>query len=116
MPIKDGNREPFGQTPEDWTDTHYEVYAQALADVMYVLGANDGGGKGYDPLTLDTENKMAYTYVFDLWDGGREHPYESLKQLRHGMLKETCVRIEGSLARSSVALWINKQRLEQFKR
>ena len=42
----------------------------------------------------DLENKDAHTYVFDLWDGGRHHPYESLQQLEQGLEDDTVKEIQ----------------------
>lgn len=47
-----------------------EMYVQGMWDLYLELGG-DGHQKSYDPLTI--EGDRAYSYILDLWDGGREH-------------------------------------------
>lgn len=69
-----------------------ESYFHALWDVLLGLGIQDGHCKMYDPLTIHGD--MADTYVFDLKDGGRHHPFTSLKQLRKDALEEVVEAIK----------------------
>lgn len=66
-----------------------EAYAQGVADVLRLIGW-DGNSKFYDPLTIDTQTKVAHSYAFNLWDGGRHHPYESLEQIVKTIRWEAC--------------------------
>ena len=75
------------------TASEVEAYFQALWDIQLVLGIQDGHCKSYDPLTIDGDT--AHTYVFDLWDGGRHHHFESLRQLMDHALRETAIAIRG---------------------
>lgn len=43
------------------------------------LGIQDGHSKSYDPLLI--EGNVAHSYVFDLEDGGRHHPFRNLDHL-----------------------------------
>ncbi len=69
------------------TKRDVEFYAQALWDLMLSLGVEDGHCKEYDPLTII--GKIAHSYVFNLEDGGRRHPFNDLEELRELLLKET---------------------------
>ena len=71
-----------------------ELLAWHLWRVKVRLGTEDGSCKSYDPLHVDLEEKEAHTYVFDLWDGGRHHPYESLQQLEQGLEDNTVEEIQ----------------------
>lgn len=73
-------------------NTYTEGYFQALWDVLLELEIKDGHCKSYDPLTI--EGKMAHSYVFDLWDGGRHHIFKTHKQLQKAALKETIQQIK----------------------
>lgn len=88
-------------------ENYVEIYAQACYDIILKLGIQDGHCKSYDPMTIDTDNKIAHSYVFDLWDGGRHHPYESLEQIKDSVLEETvkCIENEYKLKDDS---WITK--------
>ena len=68
-----------------------ESYAMACWDILQGLDLSDSC-KIYDPLTI--EGKTAHSYVFDLSDGGRHHPFKSLEQLKEDILKETIERIK----------------------
>jgi len=69
------------------TNNDLEAYAHGCYDILKKLGIFDGHCKAYDPLTI--ENNTAHSYVFNLQDGGRHHPFESLEQLRIDILSET---------------------------
>ena len=69
------------------TKKDVEAYAEACWDLLIKLEIYDGGGKMYDPLTI--EGKIAHSYVFDLWTGGRHHPFNSLEELKDKILEET---------------------------
>ena len=73
------------------TNRDVEFYAQALWDLLMELDG-DGHCKIYDPLTI--EGKTAHSYVFDLNDGGRHHPFKNLEQLRNDLLKEAVEKIK----------------------
>lgn len=45
-------------------------------------------GKSYDPLIIDLDKKEAYSYFFDLGEGGRVHEFASLQELEKRMVKE----------------------------
>lgn len=64
-----------------------EAFAAGVSEVLAMLGI-ELCAKGYDPLRIDEEEKIARSYAFDLWDGGRHHPYESLGQIIEGIRKD----------------------------
>lgn len=68
---------------------YVEGYAQACWDILIGLDIQDGYCKSYDPLTIDENTKVAHSYVFNLWDGGRHHSYENMEQIMRGLEKET---------------------------
>lgn len=48
-------------------------------------------GKDYDPLEFDVRDdgtRVALSYVFDMTNGGRTHPYESYAQVEEWMTAE----------------------------
>lgn len=53
--------------------------------------------KSYDPLSITENDKVAHTYMYDLLDGGRHHPYESLGELAETFVKEILFEV-GKLA------------------
>ena len=69
------------------TNKDVEAYAQACWDLLIKLEISEGGGKMYDPLTI--EGKTAHSYIFDLWSGGRHHKFNSLEELKDKILEET---------------------------
>jgi hypothetical protein len=71
-----------------------EAYAQACWDILLALDIQDGHCKSYDPLTIDEAEKIAHSYVFDLWDGGRHHKYGSLYQVINAIKEETVKAIK----------------------
>lgn len=74
-------------TGGDLSPREIEAYATGVAEVLALVGI-ELCAKSYDPLRIDEEEKIAHTYAFDLWDGGRHHPYESLEQVVQGIRKE----------------------------
>jgi hypothetical protein len=42
----------------------------------------------YDPMDIELKEKMAHSYVFDLEDGGRHHPYKDLEHLENMIFDE----------------------------
>ena len=51
-----------------------EMYVQGAYDLMMMVGG-DGHCKSYDPLTFF--EGQAHSYVLNLEDGGRHHPYKT---------------------------------------
>ena len=62
-----------------------EFYVQGMYDLAVRLGC-DSGRKVYDPLTI--EGNIAHSYVMDLRDGGRHHPFDTLEQLADDALAD----------------------------
>ena len=59
-------------------------------------GDPDYGGKSYDPLEIElmaNGSGIAHSYVFDLGDGGRHHPFVSLVELEKRLEKEAIEEI-----------------------
>ena len=77
-------------TPRD-----IEFYVQGLWDLYRELGG-ESHCKMYDPLTII--GKTAHSYVLDLDDGGRHHPFTNLEELRRKALKEFAEKIKYELA------------------
>ncbi len=46
--------------------------------------------KSYDPLTISLEDSklIVFSYVFDFHDGGRQHNFNSLKDIEKGLKNE----------------------------
>ena len=82
----------FYPTERKLNERDIEAYAHACYDILLELGIEDGIGKMYDPLTI--EDKIAHSYVFDLKDGGRHHPFTSLQELKNDILEETVKSIK----------------------
>lgn len=61
-------------------------------------GEPDYYHKSYDPMEIDLIEKIAHSYVFDLEDGGRHHPFKNLEHLEEMMDAELIKRIK-ALAR-----------------
>ena len=64
-----------------------EYLAHQLLKIRVAIDATDYGGKSYDPLIID--GKIAHTYLFDLEDGGRHHPFRTYDHLQTMMINET---------------------------
>jgi hypothetical protein len=54
-------------------------------------GDSDYYCKGYDPLVI--EGNTAHSYVFDMEDGGRHHPFKDLEHLEKMLMDEGIKRI-----------------------
>jgi len=48
------------------------------------LGIEDGYCKSYDPLLI--EDDKCHSYVFDLDDSGKHHPYKHLREIEDNCL------------------------------
>ena len=70
---------------DDQTEIVLEWYARRIlaADLRKGIDSFD---KSYDPLVI--EGNIAHSYVFDLADGGRHHPFGSLEELERMLDKE----------------------------
>jgi hypothetical protein len=86
----------FYERLEDGVATAREVeaYIAGAYELLLSMGA-DGHGKSYDPMIVDEEKMVAHSYVLNLWDGGRHHDYESLKQIVRTALLEFSVEARG---------------------
>lgn len=76
-------------------DREYKIYLEGMAYGIWksriASGKDDGYHKSCDPLMFDLDepkSKEVYSYVFDLWDGGRHHEYETLEQIEEALLRE----------------------------
>lgn len=45
-------------------------------------------GKSYDPLSIDVEEKVAHSYMMDMKDGGRHHPFNKMSEIENAIFKE----------------------------
>jgi len=65
-----------------------EWYARKLWEIAEegIYGDGDYYGKHYDPLVI--EGNIAHSYVFDLGDGGRHHPFDTLAELEAALTKD----------------------------
>lgn len=62
-------------------------------------GDPDYSGKSYDPLTVDLESSgggTAHSYVYNFRDGGRHHPFHSLRELEQWITEEGIQAVEWS--------------------
>jgi len=63
-----------------------EWFARRIQNILRIFDPEWGAHcKSYDPLIVEDE---AFSYVFDLQNGGRQHPYESLQQLENRLEME----------------------------
>ena len=85
---------------EPITAAEVEAFACGLYEGLLAAGVEDVGGKSYDPLTIDEERKVAHSYVFNLWDGGRHHEYKTLRGLAYWLLFETHYNMARDVAKS----------------
>lgn len=81
----------------DLTDEQKKDVLMWYARKLWVIieessGEPDYYCKSYDPLLIDDVTNIAYSYVFDLNNGGRTHPFKSLEQLEEWLTKETIER------------------------
>jgi len=58
-----------------------EWFGRKLWNLLMSLGIQDGSCKSYDPLVVELDTHEAHSYVFDLEDGGRHHPFRDLAHL-----------------------------------
>ncbi len=56
-------------------------------------GEKDYGGKRYDPLLIEDGN-IAFSYVFDLEDGGRKHTFRDAAHLEQMLMNEGVAEIQ----------------------
>ncbi len=71
-----------------------EWFAVKLWIMLEAAGRDyQGNWKSYDPLTI--EGNTAHSYVFDLDDGGRHHPFETLRDLEDMLMREGIKQIGG---------------------
>ena len=87
----------------DFTEEQKAQVLVWFARKMYVLieeGSSepDYYGKSYDPLTIDMDNKIGHSYVFDLEDGGRHHSFKNLEHLEKMLMDEGIKRIKELIA------------------
>lgn len=88
----------FGYCGDDAFDVYEfnhhlaRAYALGIRDIMMRLGVWDGHCKSYDPLLI--KGDVAHSYVFDLEDGGRHHPFDGdYEKLCRTMVNEACDQI-----------------------
>lgn len=70
-------------------------YAMALANIMSRLTGESPCGKSYDPMVV--KGHEAYSYAFNLKDGGRCHDltlYENVGEILGDLLKEAIEWVE----------------------
>ncbi len=89
------------------TQAQKECVLEWLARKLWVIyeessGEPDYYGKSYDPLVI--EGDTAHSYVFNLWDGGRHHVFENLKQLEDGLIKETIENLQGLIRAKAIGI------------
>ena len=72
-----------------------EYLARKLWGLLIDLGISDGHCKSYDPLVIG--DGIAYSYVFDMEDGGRQHKYRNLRHLEEMLYKETLEAIKDEM-------------------
>ena len=79
-------------------DMEFLVYGAWLL-MLELIG--DGGHKSYDPLTVDREQGVYHSYVFDMRDGGRHHAisdYASHEDAVLTILAEAANRVKTRMA------------------
>lgn len=101
VPIeRDGTNRMFTLDDLPLDDTQKALVLEWFAKKLWVMleegsGDPDYYGKMYDPLVIDLEAKEAHSYVFDLPDGGRHHPFSDLLDLEEKLKQEGIRRIRG---------------------
>lgn len=99
VPIeRDGTNRMFTLDDLPLDDTQKGLVLEWFARKLWVMleegsGEPDYYGKMYDPLVIDLEAKEAHSYVFDLPDGGRHHPFSDLLDLEEELKQEGIRRI-----------------------
>jgi hypothetical protein len=100
VPIeRDGTNQMHSLDDLPLTDDQKVLVLEWFARKLWVMLEEGGGepdyyGKSYDPLVIDLEEKEAHSYVFNLGDGGRHHPFESLAELEERLEQEGINRIK----------------------
>ena len=69
-----------------------EWLAWKFYNLLLKLGIEDRYCKFYDPLLI--EDDRCHSYVFDLDDGGRHHPYKNLREIEDKLFNEVVKRIK----------------------
>ena len=69
-----------------------EWLAWKFYNLLLKLGIEDGYCKSYDPLLI--EDDKCHSYVFDLDDSGRHHPYKNLREIEDKLFNEVLKRIK----------------------
>jgi len=69
-----------------------EWLAWKFYGLLIKLGIEDGYCKFYDPLLI--EDDKCHSYVFDLDDDGRHHPYKNLREIEDKLFNEVVKRIK----------------------
>lgn len=66
-----------------------EWVAQKLTNTKYAEDEDIWQcGKSYDPLSIDTKRKVAHSYVMDMHDGGRHHPFNKMSEVEGAIFAE----------------------------
>lgn len=65
-----------------------EFTAEAILRLRVCANISDGASKSYDPLTIDLKEKVAHSYIFDFFDGGRHHKFEDLEEVELWLVAE----------------------------
>jgi len=97
---RDGTNRMFTLDDLPLDDTQKGLVLEWFTRKLWVMleegsGEPDYYGKMYDPLVIDLEAKEAHSYVFDLPDGGRHHPFSDLLDLEEKLKQEGIRRIQG---------------------
>jgi len=80
---------PFTEEQKQWA---LEWFSQKLWKLLEEgSGEPDYYCKSYDPLVI--EGNIAHSYIFDLEDGGRHHPFKDLAHLEEMLMDEGIKRI-----------------------
>ncbi len=100
VPIeRDGTNQMFTLDDLPLDDTQKALVLEWYARKLWVMleegsGEPDYYGKMYDPLVIDLEAKEAHSYVFDLPDSRRHHPFSDLLDLEEKLKQEGIRRIQ----------------------
>jgi hypothetical protein len=73
-----------------------EYLAMKLWKILLKTQIMDDCCKTYDPLII--EGHIAHSYVFDMEDGGRHHPFKDYKHLEQMLMEETILKINEALS------------------
>ena len=92
----------FGIDDLPFSDDSKRQVLEWFARKLWTL-LEDGSGepdyhcKMYDPLVI--EDNVAHSYVFDLENGGRHHPFDDLAHLEKMLIDEGIKRIAAMICR-----------------